>query len=59
MTLKQPPFQELENLLATWFKQARGINAVISGTLPSQNALPIASRLGIGDFKASTGWIDC
>jgi hypothetical protein len=48
--LKQPPFQELESLLAMWFKQARGSNAVISGTLPSQNALRIATRLGIEKF---------
>jgi hypothetical protein len=32
-SLKQPLFEELERLSATWFKQARGSNAVISGTL--------------------------
>jgi hypothetical protein len=41
-SLKQSPFEELESLLAVWFKQARGINAVISGTLPREKALHIA-----------------
>jgi hypothetical protein len=56
-SLKQSPFEELESLLATWFKQARGSNAVISGTLLRERALHIATRLGIEDFKASNGWI--
>jgi hypothetical protein len=56
-SLKQSPFEELESLLAMWFKQARGSNAVISGTLLREKALHIASRLGIEDFRASNGWI--
>jgi hypothetical protein len=58
-SLKQSPFEELETLLAAWFKQARGSNAVISGTLLRERALLIATRLGIEDFKASNGWINC
>jgi hypothetical protein len=46
-------------LLAAWFKQARGSNAVISGTLLRERALDTATRLGIEDFKASNGWINC
>jgi hypothetical protein len=33
------PFEELESLLAAWLKQARGSNAVISGTLLREKAL--------------------
>jgi hypothetical protein len=55
--LKESPFEELESLLAAWFKQARGSNAVISGTLLKEKALHIATRLGIEDFKASNDWI--
>jgi hypothetical protein len=57
-SLKQSPFEELEGLLATWFKQARGSNAVITGTLLREKVLHIATRLGIEDFKASNGWIN-
>jgi hypothetical protein len=56
--LKQSPLEELESLLATWFKQARGSNAVISGALLREKALHIATRFGIEDFKASNGWIN-
>jgi hypothetical protein len=58
-SLKQSPFEELESLLATWFKQAGGSNAVISGILLRKKALHIATRLGIEDFKVSSGWINC
>jgi hypothetical protein len=51
--MKQSPFQEMESLLATWFKQARGSTAVISGillekrlyTLPQGWALKILKHL--------------
>jgi hypothetical protein len=57
-SLKQSPFEEPESLLAMWFKQARGSNAAISGTLLREKALHIATRLGIEDLKASNGWIN-
>jgi hypothetical protein len=56
-SLKQSPFEELESLFATWFKQAKGSSAVNSGTLLREKALHIVTRLGIEDFKASNGWI--
>jgi hypothetical protein len=45
--------------LVAWFKQARGSNPVITGTLLREKALHIATRLGIEDFKACNGWINC
>jgi hypothetical protein len=57
-SLKQSPFEELESLLAASVKQARGSNAVISGTLLREKALHTATRLGIEDIKASNGWIN-
>jgi hypothetical protein len=42
-SLKQSLFEELESLLATWFKQARGSNAVISDTLLREKALHTAT----------------
>jgi hypothetical protein len=56
-SLKQSPFEELESLLATWFKQAGGSNAVIIGTLLREKALHIATKFGIEYLKAPNGWI--
>jgi hypothetical protein len=57
-SLKQSPFEELESLLATWFKQARGSNTVISGTLLREKALHIATRLALKISKPLNGWIN-
>lgn len=46
-SLKQSPFQELESLVAVWFKQARGSSALISGTVPKVKVLHTATMLGI------------
>jgi hypothetical protein len=54
--LKHSGFQEKESLLATWFKQAIGSSAVISGTLLRRKAVHIFTRLAI-DLKASNGQI--
>jgi hypothetical protein len=35
--------------------EARGRSAIISGTLLRERAQHIATKLGIGDFKASNG----
>lgn len=56
--LEQPAFQEWESLLVTWFKQARGSNAVISGSLLWEKSQDIGTRLGTDDFKASKDWIN-
>jgi hypothetical protein len=39
-----------------WFKQATAYSAVISGSLPKENALHTATRSGIEDFKKSIDW---
>jgi hypothetical protein len=44
-------------MLAAWFVETRGSSAVISGTLLRESAWHIATKLGIGDFKASGGLI--
>jgi hypothetical protein len=45
-------------LLVSWFEQATGSNAVISGSLLREKALHIATRLGTENFKAYNGWTD-
>ena len=42
-----------------WFKQASADSAGISGTLLKGRVLHTATRLDIGDFKATNGWMDC
>jgi hypothetical protein len=49
--VKQSPFKELESLFITWFKQTRGSNAGISGTLLREKAPHIITRLGITILK--------
>jgi hypothetical protein len=44
-TLKQSPFQGMESLLATQFKQIRVSNAVISGTLLREKAQGLALKI--------------
>jgi hypothetical protein len=58
-SLKQSPFQELESLLATWLKEARGSNAEISVTLLREKAVYTATRLGIEYFKAANDTVLC
>jgi hypothetical protein len=57
-SLQQSSFKKLGSLLAKWFKHPRGNNAVISGTLLTEEALLIYTKLGIEDYKASNGWIN-
>jgi hypothetical protein len=66
-SLKQSQFEELESLLAVWFKQARGSNAVISGTLlkeklytlPQSWALKISKPLMAGSAVSSSNTVLC
>jgi hypothetical protein len=51
-SLEQSPFQELERLLAMWFKQVTSSSEVISATLPREMALVSAQMLDLEYFKA-------
>jgi len=56
-SLKTSPLEELETILAAWFKQACTANASISGPHLKEEALHVAAQLGINRFRASNGWI--
>ena len=56
--LKVGKFEDLETILLEWFHEARGANLPISGPIVCEKAQEIAGRLGVDDFKASTGWLD-
>jgi hypothetical protein len=57
--LTTSPLDELETILAAWFKQTRTANASIDGLHPKDKALNVADHLGVDSFQASNGWIDC
>ena len=51
-------FEEINDLVWTWFQQARAKNIPISGPMLQEKALSFASSLGVDDFKASNGWLE-
>ncbi|XP_042904851.1 major centromere autoantigen B-like [Parasteatoda tepidariorum] len=57
-TLKTSPYDELENILMNWFKEARAARIPINGSILRVKVLEIAERLKLQGFSASNGWID-
>lgn len=55
--IKKGKYEEIEDKLIIWFKQARSANIPISGTILREKAEEIAKKLNI-EFVASNGWID-
>lgn len=51
-------FEEVENATLKWFTMVRDANLPASGPVLLSKAEEFASKLGISDFKASTGWLD-
>ena len=51
-------FEEVENATLKWFTMVRDANLPVSGPILLGKAEEFASKLGISDFKASTGWLD-
>lgn len=50
--------EELDEVLLEWLSNCRSKNLPISGPILQENALNIAKKLGISDFKASNGWLE-
>ena len=47
------PYEEMEDILKKWFKQARATNVPVNGTIQREKALEIANRIvGLKDFTA-------
>ena len=55
--VKTTPTESLNELLYSFFSQARDKNIPISGPILQSKALMFADELGIEDFKASNGWL--
>ncbi|XP_067124038.1 uncharacterized protein [Centruroides vittatus] len=56
--MKSTPYEELENVLTEWLKEAKEHRLPMNSNLLKEKALDIATKLGMNDFKASNGWID-
>ena len=51
-------FEDLEESLLKWFKNARSSNIPLNGPLIMAKAEELAKKLGYTDWRASSGWLD-
>lgn len=52
-------FEDLNELLLNWFRDATSRQINVSGPLLKQEALGFDSELGLTEFKALNGWLEC
>ena len=57
-TLKTATYEDVEKATLKWFSCARDQNVPISGPILSAKAEEFPNQLEIGNFKASTGWLE-
>ena len=55
--LSGPQYEDIDNTVYDWYSLARQRLVPVTGRMLQEEALIIASRLGISDFKASNGWL--
>lgn len=55
--LRGPQYEDIESTVYDWYSLARQRLMPVSGPMLQEEALIVASRSGIGDFKASNGWL--
>ena len=59
-TLKKLLYKEMKGILVKWIKEVCAMNVPVNGMILREKALEIANRIvGLKDFTASNGWIDC
>ena len=51
-------YQDVEEALFSWFKQARCMNVPISGPIMKIKAKELALKMGHSEFQCSTGWLE-
>ena len=52
-----PQYENVDSAVYDWYALARQRLVPVAGPMLQEEALVIASSLGIGDFKASNGWL--
>ena len=55
--LRDPQYEDIDSTVYDWYSLARQRLLPVSGPMLQEEALIVASRLGIKDFKASNGWL--
>ena len=53
---RESNFEQVNELILKWIKDANSRRISVSGPLVQQRALKFAEELGLNDFKASNGW---
>ena len=56
--LKKGNYEDIENALDQWLRNARSRNYNINGAIIKEKAEELAKEMGYQEFKASTGWLD-
>ena len=57
LRLKAGKYEDLEEILASWMRQARACSIPIDGDVLKTKALKIAKELNTPDFTAPNGWL--
>ena len=57
LRLKAGKYEDLEEILASWMRQARASSIPIDGDVLKTKALKIAKELNTPNFTASNGWL--
>ena len=55
---RESNFEQVNELILKWIKDANSRRISVSGPLVQQRALKFAEELGLNDFKASSGWLE-
>ncbi len=56
--LKKGNYEDIEDALDQWMRNARSRNLIITGPIIKEKAEELAKEMGHHEFKASNGWLD-
>lgn len=56
--LKTPSFEQIDQKLYEWFISVRSKNLPISGPILQTEAMKLAQKMNVKDFKASNCWLE-
>jgi len=56
--VKTPSFEQIDQKLYEWFISVRSKKLPISGPILQTEAMQLAEKMNVKDFKASNGWLE-
>lgn len=56
--VKTPSFEQIDQKLYEWFASVCSKNLPISGPIIQTEAMKLAEKMNVNDFKASNGWLE-